>query len=102
MTTNDLKAQIAHLQRDIDFMCERENLLNQINEATRIATDAAQITHRAASLLGSHLRVNRCAYAEVDEDQNNLTVIGNSTEGLPSMIGRYTLRQFSSSAFDLL
>jgi PAS domain S-box-containing protein len=102
MTTNDLQAQIAHLQREIDFMCERENLLNQINEATRIATDAAQITHRAASLLGSHLRVNRCAYAEVDEDQNNVTVVGNSTEGLPSMVGRYTLRQFSSSAFDLL
>jgi PAS domain S-box-containing protein len=100
--TTDSQAQIAELRRELEFMHERDSLLMQIDAVTRVATDAAEITHSAASLLGRHLHVNRCAYAEVEYDQDNLTVIGNFVDGLPSMVGSYTLRQFSSSAYDLL
>ena len=94
--------QITELRRELDFMRERENLLLQIDSATRNATDLVEIVYGAARLLGQHLNVNRCAYAAVGPDQNNLEVIGDFNHGLPSMIGHYTLRQFSSSAYELL
>src|SRR5580698_1610472 len=100
--TADSQAQIAELRRELEFMHERDSLLMQIDAVTRVAIDAAEITHSAASLLGRHLHVNRCAYAEVEYDQDNLTVMGNFVDGLPSMVGSYTLSQFSSSAYDLL
>lgn len=100
--TTDSPGQIAELRREIELWRERETLLTQIEEVTRGATDPAEITYEIARLLGSPLRVNRCAYAEVEPDQNNLTVIGDFVDGLPSMAGSYTLQQFSSSAYDLL
>ena len=98
----DSLEQVSELRRELEFMRERENLLTQIDAVTRAATDPTEITYRAARLLGRHLGVNRCAYAAVESDQNNIEVIGDFNDGLPSMIGRYTLHQFSSSAHDLL
>ncbi|MFT4113439.1 ATP-binding protein [Silvibacterium sp.] len=98
----DTDPRFLHLQLELKHLQARENLLAEIDAATRAATDPVEITHRAASLLGRYLKVNRCAYAEVDHDQDHLAVIGNFTDGLPSMVGEYTLHQFSSSAYDLL
>jgi len=94
--------QIEELRRELEFVRERESLLMQIDAVTHVATDPAEITYKAARLLGLHLEVSRCAYAEVEYDQDTITVIGNFVDGLPSMVGSYTLRQFSSSAYDLL
>lgn len=98
----DLQGQIAELHRELERAREREKLLVQIDTVTRTVTDPAEFTYNAACLLGRHLHVNRCAYAEVEQDQDNLTVIGNFVDGLPSMVGSYTLHQFSDSAYDLL
>jgi PAS domain S-box-containing protein len=94
--------QIAELQHELEFMRERDRLLAQIDAATRRATDPVQIIDAASRLLAIHMRVNRCAYAEVEPDQNNLAVIGNFVDGLSSMVGSYTLRQFANSAYDVL
>lgn len=94
--------EIAKLRRELELVRGRENLLMQIDAATRVASDPAQITYSAACLLAQHLRVNRCAYAEVEPDQDSLTVIGDFVDGLSSMVGSYKLRQFSSSAYDQL
>ncbi len=98
----DTLEEITALRRELEYMREREDLLMQIDAATRAATDPKEIIYQAARLLGRHLSINRCAYAAVESDQNSLEVVGDFNHGLPSMIGRYTLRQFSSSAFDLL
>ena len=100
MTTGE--EQLAKLRRELELVSERENLLMQIDAATRAATDPAQITYSAARLLALYLRVNRCAYAEVENDRDTLTVIGNFVDGLPSMVGSYKLRQFFGSAYDQL
>lgn len=100
--TSDQEEQINGLQRELKRLRERENLLTQIDAMTRTETDPAQMTHGALQLLGRHLRVNRCAYAEVEQDQDSLRVIGDFIDGLPSMVGSYKLRQFSSSAYELL
>lgn len=100
--TSDPQEQISRLQRELERVRERTSLLARIDSVTRTESDAAQITYRAAELLGRHLRVNRCAYAEVERDQDRLSVIGDFVDGLPSMVGSYALRQFSDSAYDLL
>src|SRR5579859_1363999 len=94
--------QIAEFRREIALLRERENLLTQIDAVIRVSMDPAEVIYNAARLLGLYLHVNRCAYAEVEYDQDNLRVVGNFVDGLPSMMGSYTLRQFSSSAYDLL
>jgi signal transduction histidine kinase len=45
-------------------------------------------------VLGQHLDVHRCAYAFVEQDQDTFTLTGNYTSGAPSIVGRYTFRQF--------
>ncbi|HTV15548.1 MAG TPA: ATP-binding protein [Acidobacteriaceae bacterium] len=92
--------QFAELRRELDLLREREKLQSRIDEATRGATDPAQINYDSARLLCQHLRVNRCAFAEVEPDQDSLTVVRDFVDGLPSMAGRYRLREFSSAAFD--
>ncbi|HTB97059.1 MAG TPA: ATP-binding protein [Terracidiphilus sp.] len=101
MTTGSLE-QVAEIRRELDSLRARENLLIQIDAENSAASDPARITLNAAQLLGRHLKVNRCAFAEVHYDQDSLTVIGNFVDGLPSMIGDYTLHQFSNSAYELL
>lgn len=100
--TTDPWEQVSQLRRELALVRAREGLLLKIDAVTRVADDPAEITFSSASLLGRHLGANRCAYAEVDADQDSLTVIGNFVDGLPSMVGRYSLRQFSSSAYELL
>ncbi|WP_446742802.1 ATP-binding protein [Silvibacterium acidisoli] len=100
--TKDPEDQIAELRRELEFVREREKLLIQIDAAARVATDPSEITDSAVRLLGQHLQVNRCGYAEVESDQDRLVVVGNYVDGLPSIIGEHTLRHFSNSAYDLL
>lgn len=100
--TTDPQDQIATLRRELERAQARERLLAEIDLATRSTTDPAQITQSAVRLLGLHLHANRCAYAEVEFNQDNLRVIGDFVDGLSSMVGGYTLRQFSSAAYGLL
>lgn len=98
----DLQQQIAQLRRELELMHERENLLAQIEAVTRTAIDPAAITFSAVELLGRHLQVNRCAYAEIGPAEDDVAVVGNFIDGLPSMVGNYSLRQFSTAAYKLL
>ncbi len=53
-------------------------------------------------MLGRQLRVNRCAYATVEEDQDSFTLTGNYIDGVQSIVGRYTFRQFGEECLRLL
>ena len=72
----------------------RDAFLVGLDDATRTLFEAREIVQTAARLLGEHLRVNRCAYAEVEDDRNTLNLTGDFHRGVPSMVGRYTLDQF--------
>lgn len=98
----DLQQQIAELHRELELRRDRENLLTLIEAVTRPSIDPSQIVYDAMQLLGLHLRVERCAYAEVSPDQDTASVIADFVDGLPSMIGTYSLRNFSISLHDLL
>ena len=56
----------------------------------------------AAKALGGHLHVNRCAYATVEEDEDTFQLTGNYTDGVHSIVGRYTFRQFGQECLRLM
>jgi PAS domain S-box-containing protein len=98
----DQQDQITAWLRELELLRERENLLMQIDAVTRAVTDPSEITYNAARLLAAYLGVNRCAYAEVDSDEDRVAVIGDFVDGPPAMVGSYSLRQFSHAAYDSL
>ena len=72
----------------------RDRFLVHLDDVVRPLTNPEEITFEAAKALGQHLGVNRCAYATVEEDQNTFLLIGNFHDGVESVVGRYTFRQF--------
>jgi PAS domain S-box-containing protein len=80
----------------------RDRFLVELDDLVRPLTDAEEITFTAARALGEHLRVNRCAYASVEEDQDTFLLTGNYNNGVDSIVGRYTFRQFGEECLRLM
>ncbi len=72
------------------------NFLVGLSATVQNLSEPDGITRATAVLLGEHLQAHRCAYAEVEEDQNHFTVPYDYTRGIPSMKGRYAMRQFGA------
>ena len=80
----------------------RDRFLIDLDDLVRPLTDAEDITFTAAKALGQHLGVNRCAYATVEEDQDTFVLTGNYNDGVHSIVGRYTFRQFGEECLRLM
>lgn len=80
----------------------RDALLMRLDDATRGLTDAEEITQTAARLLGEHLGVNRCAYADVEPDEDTFNLTGDYNRDVESIIGRYTFAQFGADCLRLM
>ena len=80
----------------------RDAFLVRLDDSTRPLTDAFEITQTAARLLGEYLRVNRCAYADVEEDENTFNLTGDFNVDVPSIVGRYTFEQFGRECLRLM
>ena len=72
----------------------RDRLLVNLDDATRQLTEPEAITQASARLLAEYLGVNRCAYADVEEDENTFAFIGEFSRDVPSVVGRYHFDQF--------
>lgn len=83
----EIEALNAELRR-------RDAFLVRLDETTRPLTNARALTQTAARLLGEYLAVDRCAYADVDDEQGMFHLTGDYTRNVPSIVGRYTLDQF--------
>lgn len=81
---------------------ENFRFLNDLGEATRAQTDAEQIMAVMAQMLGEHLGVSRCAYADVEEDSEHFTILHDYTDGCASTVGRYQLSFFGPRAVSTL
>ncbi len=93
------------MARDISARRRREardRFLVQLDDSVRPLTDAEEITFAAATALGKHLQVNRCAYATVEDDQDAFSLTGNYCDGVESIVGRYTFRQFGEECLRLM
>lgn len=80
----------------------RDSLLMRLDDATRGLTDAEEITQTAARLLGEHLGVNRCAYADVEADEDTFNLTGDYNRDVVSIVGRYTFSQFGAECLRLM
>jgi PAS domain S-box-containing protein len=77
---------------------ERFRFLDRLGEATAHASAPREIMATTARLLGSHMGVTRCAYADVDADNDRFTIRDDWTDGAPSSAGEYSLDLFGSRA----
>jgi PAS domain S-box-containing protein len=75
----------------------RYRLLQQIDDTFRHLDDPGDIALAAARLLGRHLRVNRCAFADVEPDEDTFNLTGDYNAGVPTMVGRYRFGQFGAA-----
>ena len=80
----------------------RMRLLYLLDDSLRSLTDPEQITYRAAAIVGVNLGVNRCAYADVEADQDTFNLAGNFNDGVESIVGRYRFTQFGNECHRLM
>ena len=90
-----------HEQRKID---RRNRFILDLDERVRPLERPEEIVLELASLLGRHLGVDRCAYAEVEEDENHFYIPGDYTrdEETISIVGRYAMSQFGDEVLRLM
>ncbi|HYP18036.1 MAG TPA: ATP-binding protein [Opitutus sp.] len=77
-------------------------LLLALEDTIRPLFDAHEITQAAARLLGEYLRVNRCAYADVEDDEDTFNLTGDYNRDVPSIVGRYRFAQFGEECLRLM
>ncbi|WP_338770756.1 PAS domain S-box protein [Massilia sp. METH4] len=75
---------------------ERYRFMARLDEALWPLISPEEITCTAASILGRHLAVHRCAYAHVDDATDTFLLTGNYTDGVPSIVGRYDMAAFGA------
>jgi PAS domain S-box-containing protein len=73
--------------------------LDKLGKETADSSDAADVLNSTTRMLGQHLGVAVCAYADMDEDGDGFTIRGNwSKPGHPSIVGHYSLAAFGNRA----
>jgi PAS domain S-box-containing protein len=81
----------------------RLRFLDALSQAAASATGADEILALTTRLLGEYLAVSVCAYADMDADEDMLTIRGDwSKSGVASIVGRYSLSSFGQRAADEL
>ena len=74
-----------------------------LNTSLQPLTDIDGIAAAAARALGQHLGVERCAYAEVEPDQDHFLIGRDYTApNTPSVVGRWRIGEFGAAALRLL
>jgi|KBSMisStandDraft_5_1062788.scaffolds.fasta_scaffold02747_2 PAS domain S-box-containing protein len=80
----------------------RDGFLLALEDALRPLMDSAQITATGARLLGEYLGADRCAYADVEEDEDTFNLVGDYNRGVPSIVGRYRFSDFGAEVLQLM
>lgn len=78
---------------------QRLRLLDTMSQATRNAVDPQTVMEVTTRLLGQHMGVSRCPYADVEADNDRFTIRHDWTaEGAVSTVGVYSLDLFGKRA----
>jgi PAS domain S-box-containing protein len=87
-------------QRRLDL---RNRFIMRLDEAVRPLEEPREVTLTLASLLGEYLGADRCAYAEVEGDEDHFYIPGDYTRGdTHSIVGSYSMSSFGSEALRLM
>ncbi|MDG2528124.1 sensor histidine kinase [Caulobacter endophyticus] len=77
--------------------------LDRFTQTTSALASAEGVMARATELVGKQLQVDICAYADMDENQDDFSIRGDWTApGSKSIVGRYRLADFGRAAVDNL
>ena len=93
---------VINVTRRANRRNEQAHFLIKLDDMLRPLVNSEEITLAAASALGQYLSVNRCAYADVEVDQNTFNLTGNYTNGVPSIAGRYRFADFGQECLRLM
>lgn len=77
---------------------QRFRLLHDLSEATRNIGTPEHIMPAAMRVLGEHMQVSRCAFADMDADGEGFTIPSDYTRGCDSIVGHYQLAAFGPRA----
>jgi PAS domain S-box-containing protein len=78
---------------------KRFRFRDALGEATRTASDPAEVMTISSRLLGEHMGVTRCAYAEVDADNDTFVIYDDwRLPGVNTTAGTYSLDLFGRRA----
>lgn len=82
----------------------RDRFLIALDDAVRPLTEPDEVTSTAARLLGEHLRVDRCAYADIEADEDTMNLAGNYLRSpeIRSIVGRLTFTDFGLEVLALM
>ncbi len=86
--------EAAERERRLEELTRELRFLNTLDEITRELLDPGEVMAVVARQLGEHLRVSRCAYAEVEADEDAFAIRHDYTAGCASSVGRYQLSRF--------
>jgi GAF domain-containing protein len=77
----------------------RLSFLDRLGAETAPLADAGAVLAATTRLLGEHLHLSVCAYADMDEDQDGFTIRGDwAAPGSTSIVGHYRLADFGKLA----
>jgi PAS domain-containing protein len=116
LDTNDLQLAQADVLRRIEEGCStvevldalrtifargiqlsnRDRFLAELDATTRPLVGPPALMQTSAQLLAEHLGVDRCAYANV-EDEAVFDITGDYARGVPSIVGRWDVAAFGPS-----
>lgn len=83
--------------RDISGRKQTEahrQFLMDINDAIRFTRSPVEVLESVSELTGHHFKVSRCAYGDVDQTQQNITISNDYTDGVETVSGTYRLDDF--------
>jgi PAS domain S-box-containing protein len=81
----------------------RLSFLDRLGAETAPLVDADSVLATTTRLLGEHLHLSVCAYADMDEDENGFTIRGDwAAPGSQSIVGHYSLADFGKLAVENL
>ncbi len=81
----------------------RLRFLDALARETSLHSNADAILATTTRMLGQHLGVSVCAYADMEPDEDHFTIRGDwAAEGSRSIVGRYSLTDFGRLAVERL
>ncbi|GEP05135.1 hypothetical protein MOX02_31730 [Methylobacterium oxalidis] len=77
----------------------RLRFLDALTRETAPSASADELLATTTRMVGEHMGVSNCAYADMDEDQDGFTIRGDwAAPGSPSIVGHYSLAAFGRLA----
>jgi signal transduction histidine kinase len=90
-------ADLARVHAALQPAERQARFLAELGEALQPLADPDALMATTARLLGEHLGADRCAYAEVEADEDHFTITGDYARGdTISIVGRWAMSAFGA------